>query len=303
MDKKTLHKILQDPDFNPAIFLEQAIVDFVSRNPEKVAEDAVALRHLIGDTNVAPRVFKLVEINDLHLVKTYLKAIRAMQGYYDQGSALRQLTSKLHRLHKENVAEMVKMLKENVGKIAGLNEPSSLVKIADIMNKDDLEEMIVMTLKSAGTDWKVDDWDVATKIDVGITKFIMKMKEMSINEEEMFNFMSRLAHRVKGTEFAPLLLDKIKEKWSTYICFKCGKGKGPWRAASWRPPKGKNDFIKSISGYTLHRKTCDPKDEFPSPHEIITGRPMELEWECERGCGATFTTSSGKTLHEKKCRY
>jgi hypothetical protein len=58
--------------------------------------------------------------------------------------------------------------------------------------------------------------------------------------------------------------------------------------------------IKSLSGYTLHRNGCDHEGEFLSPHEIFTGDPKVLSFECAH-CGETFTTLSGCTLHEKKC--
>ncbi len=300
MQKKTLHKILQDPLFDPAIFLEQAIVEYIKKHPVEVAKDKVALRHLVGDPSTAANVFQLVDINDLDLVRSYLQAIPGIP--YGQSDAVSALTERLHKLREENVAEMLEIIKESIGKVSGLDTPKSLYHITPIMGENDLDEMMTIMLKNASlTLWKPNDWKVAIKTEDGQKALIKTIPKISINDADMFQLLSLLGTTLKGTKLANKLLELIRTKWKTYICFNCGKGKGPWKPISYRPERGKNDFIKSISGYTLHRKKCDPENKFLSPHEIIEGRSMKLRWECDRGCGATFTTLSGKTLHGKTC--
>lgn len=303
MKKRTLHKILQDPDFDPAIFLEEAIVNFINQHPVKVAEDKVALRHLVSDSDVAANVFQLVDINDLDLVKSYLTAIPGMN--YNQAGAVEIMTAKLGNVKEENVGKMLEMIKESIGKIYGLDTPKSLKHLAPIMVDDDIDKMMTIMLGQAKLEsWQPDDWEVAIKTKDGQKALLKTLPKVKILEVKMFQLISRLGTALEGTQSAKELLEVIRAKWSTYICFKCGKGKGPYKPHTYsRKNRGTNDFIKSISGYTLHRKGCDKENEFLSPHEIINGRPMKLKFECELACGATFTTLSGKTLHEKSCKF
>jgi len=293
MKERTLHKIMGDPEFNPGIFIEEAIIEFVKQHPLKVAEDKVALRHLIADSDIAPSLHAVIDINDPDMIESWLATMKQGQSW-NKNEVCAKFIGRLSQVEAANSEAIFKVLNRYTSDFECLTRPSTMMSLANIFGPANLASMIVelAVIKKATRGWVKEDWDAvfAQAIDHMVfiealeeDRVIMRYSNGTSQNENNFRTISEVAKAVKGTAAQERLIKICKKSWHEYVCFKCGR-----------------DQIKSISGYTLHRKKCDSQNVYPCPWETFYGIPRELSFRCD--CGADFTTSSGLTLHKKACR-
>jgi hypothetical protein len=300
MNKRTFEKILADPNFNPMVFMEDAITEFIQRYPDRVAEDKVALGHLVNDPDAAQAIVKAVDVNDPELLGRYFESLHKSQHWRVEETC-QTLLERLSALDPSNADAIFAVLKAFAPKFSSISRPSNFGNLDSVLAEAQLFELMEEALTKNGTkDWETEDWKVAVGATAGIDAFIKALKDKTLNlkgkEGGPFQLISRVAQQIKGTPQATALIEACEARWDAYVCFACGRGSGLDRRGNEAP----NNVIKSISGYTLHRGGCDPDEKFPSPWQIINGDERELSFECGR-CGQVFTTASGLTLHQKKC--
>jgi hypothetical protein len=329
MQEDTAQKILSDPDFNPGGIWADALMEYMKDHPTKVADDAVAMKYLVQDPTVAPFLCRLIDINNIEQVNTCIKAISKCKSRHLIDPASRDFLEVLEeKTHDRQAIEDII--------INNIIVFSSVKVLSD--HDTHISDRIVEAL--IGSEYRPTTeshkaWGFLTKYPSGAFKFIERAKtkngawwmhaersKMELyrqerkhgrrrnkDEWEMMkkaipaNAFQNFSTAVKTIESkanacrAAEIISITKTLWPNhYVCFRCGKGSG-WDRYG-RPNEKRQ--LKSKSGYSIHRKKCDPNNKFPSPHEIFLGEERDLEFAC-RMCGETFTSASGKTLHEKRC--
>ena len=63
MKNTTLQKILSDPNFDPSAIFEEALVAFIERNPQRMAEDKFIYKYLIEDIDLVRIMAKTINPN------------------------------------------------------------------------------------------------------------------------------------------------------------------------------------------------------------------------------------------------
>ena len=329
MQEDTAQKILSDPDFNPAGIWADALMAYLKINPIKVASDAVAMKYLIQDPAVAPHLINLIDINDTDRVRTCLKAVSKCDANHLIWGAARDFWEQQYRVKLDNQQTIEDIIVENIGVFSEVEVLSE--------NRHRISDNIIKALANSEFKPHVDRnhkaWAFLTRYVSGALVFVdaakyqerawwmhAERKKMAFYKEQRkfykyqkskeewekmrkatpvspFQNFSTAAATLKHSTSRAEVIGVVKNLWPNhYLCFKCGKGSGTNRSGHIDEKKQ----LKSKSGYSIHRKKCDPDNEFPSPHEIFFGEERDLEFACKM-CGATFTTASGKTLHEKRC--
>jgi len=297
MKDSTFQRIVGDPGFDPHGIIEDALVEFIKRHPSKVARDRVALKWLVKDPTIIQDIVGVVSINDLEMLEPFLESVEKHDGY-QQGSVKNHIIGCLINVEPKNVDAVFTMV------VKAWNPRPKVIPEAfiNLLRPEQVDEMTQTMLDNkAEMQWDEVDWNVATRTPFGIKTFVDAFVSSKVEiSNGIFPVISQVTRAVVGTPDAGRLLHAVDRKWNTYVCFACGYGAnldhGRYRRRGNQTPK----LIKSLSGYTLHRQKCDPKDGFLSPHEIITGKPKQLDFSCDR-CGETFNTKSGLTLHRKAC--
>jgi len=284
MDALTIRHILGDPDFDPGIIFEDALKDFVKKNPAEVAKrDKVALKWLVKDPEVVAAVAEYIDVRgDVEMVPD---TIMSLQKIRYLGSRERYVAGFMKRFTLAPV-ESINALVEGILRYPSIPFSWYPVDLLDRMSRDQVSSIISATVNEGNTAcWKAEDWRPIVDNETGMNHFIdaLEKEAVFLDDTGILHIISQCAKKTKDPRHIKVLND-FKAGDNFYRCFACG-----------RAP------IKSISGYTLHRKRCDPRNRYPSPHEIFHGEPKELSFECST-CGETFSTQSGCTLHEKNCK-
>lgn len=296
MRDSTFQRIIGDPDFDPHGIIEDALVEFIRNHPQKVAQDRVALKWLVKDPTIIESIVKVVDLNDLEMLEPFLESVEKHDGY-QQTPVKNHIIAHLTKVKPENIDAVFTMV------VKAWNPRPKMIptEFLNHLRPEQINEMTQAMLDNKGEmNWDAEDWKEAIRTAFGTQTFVDAFVSSKVTiSEPIFPIISQIARSVAGTPDADRLLHAVDRKWDTYVCFACGYGANlsPHHYRR-RAPAPK--LIKSLSGYTLHRQKCDPKNEFLSPHEIITGKPKQLEFSCDR-CGETFTTLSGLTLHRKVC--
>jgi len=295
VNKSTVHKILSDPNFDPSMVFEQALVEFIEQHPATVAKDEVCLKHLVKDPEVCHNIVSIIPMNNSKLLGDFLLSIKRM-NWGSPGVSAKILT-RLDEVEPENVCEILETIKKS---FAAARLTRMHPEFIDKLTQAQIDEFVKEAAATASIkNWKNNDWEIAFKSEEGIQAFLSALVEDRLTlKRGMFGLVATCAKAVAGNaERRAAILQYLDDNYEGYVCFKCGRGSG----VDSNGKRKDNDKIKSLSGYTLHRSSCDPSNEFLSPHEIFSGSPKVLSFKCG-WCGETFTTSSGRTLHEKKCK-
>jgi len=296
MKKETLQRILGDPDFDPYSVVEQALVEFIERYPEKVAEDEVCLKHLVKDPECISEVAGMVNVNDAQLLGDLLASIKRSDSW-DAARTLDTVLDRLREVETANVATIFEAIREAAPATRLTKMHSNFL---DMLQQEQVDEFVKEAVEAdAAERWESDDWKIAFRSDEGTKAYFQALVDGKVKfKTDTFALISHCATVVKGdAEAEQALLTILDDRYKTYVCFKCGRGSKVDHYGHDAP----NNVLKSLSGYSLHRKQCDPEGVFLSPHEIFTGDPKVLSFECA-SCSETFTTLSGCTLHEKTCK-
>jgi hypothetical protein len=289
LQESTFRKIVGDPDFDPYGIVEEALVEFIKRHPEKVATDRVALKYLVQDPSIIDTIAQVIDINDLETIPVALDTAKRIQWDHSRQRTRNRILNKLKGAKPENVDALLQIVKDKAPETRLGSFPSEFI---DMLTDEQGDELVVNAVQAGSTDgWHSSDWKIAIRRPAGLDAFIEAIKKGVVaHQTDNLQLVSKVAVAVKGQRDKERVLLGMFSDLNSYTCFCCGKG----------TTGQDNDIIKSLSGYTLHREKCDPGNEFPSPDEIITGKPKTLEFPCE--CGEVFTTSSGLSLHRKACR-
>jgi hypothetical protein len=298
MNDRTLRKILGDPQFNPDDILGPALSDFINLHPEEIAKDKVAIKYLAEDPEVVHLVMDVIDWQDFNMVEKILGAIAQMR--WQKADVVNKAFTKMTHANHENLPKVFSTIKKHVASLSLL--PNSLGELPKIFSPEQISELIDEMSANPAT-WGPKDWAVAVRSKECIEAFLARLAANTVNLvmgcDEDFQTISVAAEHIKRLnlgDYSVKLINFCKNKWKSYVCFKCGKGCGK----NFHGKLIESHLIKSISGYTLHRKKCAPNGEFKSPWEIFFGMPRELQFNCDR-CGQPFTTTSGLTLHSKSC--
>lgn len=299
MKDRTLHKILGDPEFDPSIFLEDAIKEFVSKHPTQVAQDKVALRHLLEDIDVITNLVDAIDVHDVNMISKFMTTLA--ESEWQRNEACKNLVK---RLAGEDLisAEVTGVVADYATTFPCLWCLSDSYGILAKVSNNFVGQLARSVVNGGGTrTWDYHDWRIALESGgVSPEDFVNALKKQKVslipitttkrgrNDTTNFWTISEVAKAIAADEslrwLRNELLDACNERFDSYACFCCGK-----------------EPIKSISGYTLHLKSCDKGNQYPDPWQIFHGQPRELSFKCER-CGQKFTTTSGLTLHSKKCQ-
>jgi hypothetical protein len=301
MKKETLHKILSDPNFDPSSILEEAIVSFVSKNPERLAEDEVVYKYLIRDPSLASQMQKTVDINNIENLKVFLHTA-SKADHWVANSVKASFINKLDNVVDENIDAIFELVVTR--KIDVTSNPSGMRSFGRKLSDDQLDRLLrVAKTADRVRTWNAEAWDAFLTTSFGIDTFIECLKKGNIipRPYDGSNFFRKMSEIIKAEGSSPRsmeILNWCKSEYDSHICFKCGRGCELDASGNHR----ESNVIKSLSGYTLHRQKCDPENEYPSPWEILFNEVRTFEYPC-KFCGEVFTTTSGRTLHENKCRH
>jgi len=280
VQESTIQKILGDPNFDPGIILEDALVSFIRNYPRKAAEDKVALKYLVRDVDIIEQMKDVVDVNDAENLATFIDTVKRSTSWA-RDRALRAIVDNLQDVERENIDAVFEVVKSKLSDIRLGKIPT---RFFSFLTLGQTEEMVANAVRRGSTKrWKATDWVVALRVSIGEDLFLEALEKEHVKlDADTLRIVSNMAISVKGDPVKERILLAVEDSFDGYVCFGCGK-----------------EPIKSLSGYTLHRKSCFAAT-VRSPHEIIMGRPKSLKFRC--ACGEIFTSRSGLTLHEKTCR-
>lgn len=309
MNEKTAQKIMADPRFDPTTFFDKALEVFVKTKPRTLAGlSGVALEYLIADsTEVCSMVRNgLVDVsNEIH-VDNFMKALAGVTWY--QREAMETFTKLM--LNSDSDYAFNAWL-ENIKVFDFMQHPKWYRQWHNILkNQNAIKPVMEKLDEYVSQNWEVESIELLLESGTEGRSLIAKWlphaeihpwsarywKRENVTRNE-FQIISMACQIEKDNpEFLQEMIEACNAKWEAHVCFNCGGGCG----FNTKSEKSRNNIIKSVSGYTLHRKKCDPDNLYPSPWEIATGEPRKLEFKCWK-CGLVCSTQSGLTLHYKKC--
>jgi len=309
MNKSTIQKILADPEFDPSDIFGAALSEFLESHPSALGSDVKMLKHLVMDPSICTNIVRVISINNLindgyaNLVGKLTKTISHAEGR-EQSNAAKELLEKMFMVSDGNLETIFEILKEHTEILIHPNDAQILKRLKPEY------ACTLIGLASATNFWGLADWIFALQWDEGIkilTKTINdgKLDYAVLNSDASPNIFQTISNRIRTLGMCDLTHDltvAIGKKWDyTHICFKCGQGAGMVSGGKHRGTKRMPE-LKSLSGYTLHRNRCDPKNEYLSPWEILYGHSRVFTYKCKR-CDYEASSTSGLTLHEKFCTH
>lgn len=309
MNKNTIQKILSDPEFDPSDIFGAALSEYLESHPSSLGSDVKMLKHLVMDPSICTNIVRVINVNNLindghaNLIGKLARTISHAEGS-QLVLAAKELLEKMSLVSEGNIETVYEILKEHTEILMHPNDANVLKRLKPEY------ACTLIGLASATDHWGLSDWNFALQWDEGIkilTKTIAegKLDYMVLNSDASPNIFQTVSRRIKTLGMCDLTHDltvAIGKKWDyTHICFKCGQGAGMVSGGKHKCIKRMPE-LKSLSGYTLHRNRCDPKNEYLSPWEILYGHSRIFTYKCER-CGYEASSTSGLSLHEKFCTY
>lgn len=287
MQDSTFNKIIGDPNFDPHVILEEALVEFIKNHPTEVAKDRVALKWLVRDSSIIHDIVTVIDINDVEMIPVVFDTIEKISWEHSRIRTKAELIKKLRDTKPDRVTDLLEIIKDKAPSTRLGDYPE---KFIEQLAADQIDSLVVSAVQAGSEGWRTEDWKIAIKTTTGFEAFMEALKQRKVSfSSDTFQLVSQCARTATQGEYKAILLGLFADL-NSYVCFACGRGTG-----------GETDLIKSLSGYTLHRQKCDPDDAYLSPDEIINGKPKTLSFPCGR-CGEVFSTASGLSLHRKACR-
>jgi hypothetical protein len=310
MKDGTVRQILADPEFDPSFLLEPALLNYMSKNPSSVASDKVAMKWLAKDETVIRGIASLVNPNNTSVLADAVASIGRMDTSWAKSDAAHNLCISIEKCAVNGGFDDIARVAEIVCYSSVTSKVEDLPIFVSLIAPQYREAMLEKAIESGySIGFEVKSWN--TLMDWQSTKMV-KMFAKAFEEckvkitDEVLRYMSgvfKTRPKIYSDEGAIAVCQAIKNRWpSSFVCFRCGQGsefvdssRDRRRRRSAVPRR-----ITSPSGFTLHKKKCDPNNEYPSPWESHFMVRRDLEFQCQY-CGRECTSPSGLTLHEKKC--
>lgn len=246
-------KLLAKPDFDFAPFWEEAVVNWLHRNSSRLLQvNPQCCKHYIGDREQKFTIANHIPMDNDEDIVEFMRSLEPIDTREFDDLALRLATAgKADLVLKGKLQVFFAMEKE------GDEEDAS--KILAAMSDTAIEEVLDRMM------WDQCKWDdaaftvivkrlpTARLKDVKIEKLAPIMRSSrtyGVEDTPIHKTRNRTAHLLASLlpkEHLRNFLARLTPVISIMDCMSCGEF-----------------TAKSKPGYTLHRKVCDPRDEFPN---------------------------------------
>lgn len=243
-------KLLSEPGFNFAPYFDQAVVQWLERNMGDFLERAPEVcKYFIEEPEFRGHVAQCIPLTpeyEEHLVK-FLDSFGTKDVYYDKMHAM-TIMGRLVDAGKADLSLHCSKV------ISNIYSPELVKIIKTLSNKAVVELFYKMNLNHNC------QWDATVRC-----AFIERLPEHlavqiqperweSSGDKDKARGISALAQKWPVADISTFL-QRYGQKYNSLFCMNCAE---------------KN--AKSKPGYTLHRKVCDPNNEYPNIWTIIAQR-------------------------------
>lgn len=239
-------KLLSEPGFNFAPYFDQAVLEWLERNIGTfLQQEPTACKYFLQERDFRHAVAGAIPLDN---EKDVIEFLATLKGGWDDRQTISAIGQRLVEAKKADLIVHVDNLQDHTDE--------TFVKVVEAMSEEGATALFEKILLNNARFHEDVYGALIKKLPPSVVKEVQPERWYNADKKSKARGVAALAEKWPIEDIASFL-QKYGTKYSSMCCMNCGEKEA-----------------KSKPGYTLHRKTCDPKDMYPNIWTTVARRTL-----------------------------